>query len=78
MATPVSVWGIDIGQCALKALKLREVDGQLQAEAFDIIEYPQILSQPSDEGPHRRSSDPAQRLLRRRAHPPVSIVQLHQ
>ncbi|HAU38085.1 MAG TPA: hypothetical protein DCX07_10270 [Phycisphaerales bacterium] len=46
MATPKSVWGIDIGQCALKALKLREVNGQLQVEAFDIIEHPKILSQP--------------------------------
>lgn len=46
MAALKTVWGIDIGQCALKALKLREVDGQLQAEAFDIIEHPKILSQP--------------------------------
>ncbi|RPI64519.1 MAG: type IV pilus assembly protein PilM [Planctomycetaceae bacterium] len=46
MATPKSVWGIDIGQCALKALKLRNIDGQLQVEAFDIIEHPRILSQP--------------------------------
>ncbi len=46
MAAPKSVWGIDIGQCALKALKLREVDGQLEAEAFEIIEHPQLLSEP--------------------------------
>ncbi|HOF17338.1 MAG TPA: type IV pilus assembly protein PilM [Phycisphaerae bacterium] len=46
MATLKSVWGIDIGQCALKALKLREVNGELQVEAFDIIEHPKILSQP--------------------------------
>ena len=51
MATLKTVWGIDIGQCALKALKLREVDGQLQAEAFDIIEYPKILSQPDADRP---------------------------
>ncbi|KKM27575.1 hypothetical protein LCGC14_1573370, partial [marine sediment metagenome] len=32
-------------QCALKALKLRNIDGQLRAEAFDIIEHPKIISQ---------------------------------
>jgi type IV pilus assembly protein PilM len=46
MASGKSVWGIDIGQCALKALKLRETNGEVQAEAFDIIEHPRILSQP--------------------------------
>ena len=46
MATPKSVWGIDIGQVALKAIKLRDLDGQLQVEAFDIIEHPKILSEP--------------------------------
>ena len=46
MAAPRSVWGIDIGQCALKALKLIEHDGQLQAEAFEIIEHTKVLSQP--------------------------------
>jgi len=46
MAKVTTVWGIDIGQCALKAIKLREVDGELQVEAFDIIEHSQILSGP--------------------------------
>ncbi|MCJ7544666.1 MAG: type IV pilus assembly protein PilM [Phycisphaerae bacterium] len=46
MATVNSVWGIDIGQCALKALKLRDADGVLQVEALDIIEHAQILSEP--------------------------------
>lgn len=46
MATVNSVWGIDIGQCALKALKLRDVDGVLQVEALDILEHAQILSEP--------------------------------
>ncbi|MGB2823816.1 MAG: type IV pilus assembly protein PilM, partial [Phycisphaerae bacterium] len=46
MARPTTVWGIEIGQCALKALKLREVEGILQVEAFDVIEHPMILSQP--------------------------------
>ena len=46
MAAPKSVWGIDIGQCALKALKLRSINEELQLEAFDYIEHPKILSQP--------------------------------
>src|SRR3954451_13627834 len=40
------VWGIDLGQCALKALRLQEIDGQLTATAFDYVEYPKILNQP--------------------------------
>ena len=42
------VWAIDIGQAALKALKLIPGDDpeKLYAEAFDFIEYPKILSQP--------------------------------
>ncbi len=49
-----AVWGIDIGQCALKALRCRVHDDgdKILAEAFDYIEYPKILSQPG--------SDPAQ------------------
>ncbi|MFA5810665.1 MAG: type IV pilus assembly protein PilM, partial [Thermoleophilia bacterium] len=49
-----AVWGIDIGQCALKALRCRahEDDTKVVAEAFDYIEYPKVLSQPG--------SDPAE------------------
>ncbi|HUU58721.1 MAG TPA: type IV pilus assembly protein PilM [Phycisphaerae bacterium] len=46
MATAKAVWGVDIGQCALKALKLTGLEGEVQVEAFDIIEHPKILSQP--------------------------------
>jgi len=46
MAKKQGVWGIDIGQCALKAMYCTMEDGQLVAEAFDYIEYPKILSQP--------------------------------
>ncbi len=47
MASSNAVWGIDIGQCALKALKLRPAeDGKVEAVAFDVIEHPKILSQP--------------------------------
>src|SRR5262249_32839760 len=35
-----------LGQCALKALRLEEADGQVTATAFDYVEYPKILSQP--------------------------------
>ena len=48
MARSDAVWGIDIGQCALKALRLRphEEESRVTADAFDYIEYPKILSQP--------------------------------
>ena len=48
MAKSGAVWGIDIGQCAIKALRcVPGGDGQgLVADAFDYIEYPKILSQP--------------------------------
>src|SRR3954453_4958690 len=42
----VGVWGIDLGQSALKALRLESVDGNVTATAFDYIEHPKILSQP--------------------------------
>lgn len=42
-------WGIDIGQCAIKALRCTLEDGQVVADAFDYIEYPKILSQPEAE-----------------------------
>ena len=47
MATPLpGVWGIDLGQCGLKALRLQMVDGAVKATAFDYIEHAKILSQP--------------------------------
>ena len=47
MAAPKpGVWGIDLGQCALKAIRLENADGQVTATAFDYIEHPKILSQP--------------------------------
>ena len=52
MAKSDAVWGIDIGQCALKALKCRsheKDDDRIVIEAFDYIEYPKILSQPEAE-----------------------------
>ena len=49
MAKNGAVWGIDVGQCALKALRCRpheKDDNRLVVEAFDYIEYPKILTQP--------------------------------
>ena len=47
MASTAAVWGIDIGQCAFKALRCKIGDDkQLVADAIDYIEYPKILSQP--------------------------------
>ncbi|MEZ6065977.1 MAG: type IV pilus assembly protein PilM [Planctomycetaceae bacterium] len=46
--TSKAVWGIDIGQYALKAIKIRYLEGagQVAAVAFDYIPFPKILSQP--------------------------------
>ena len=48
MARSDAVWAIDVGQCALKALRCRAhaQPDRIIAEAFDYIEYPKILSQP--------------------------------
>ncbi len=47
MATQPGVWGIDLGQCALKALRVEAGgDGQTTATAFDYVEHAKILSQP--------------------------------
>ena len=48
MARSPYVWGIDIGKCALKAIRCR-ASGEptkIIADAFDYVEYPMILSQP--------------------------------
>ena len=52
MAKSSGVWGIDIGQCALKALRCTpraDDPSQIVADAFDYIEYSKILSQPEAE-----------------------------
>src|SRR6187402_3573058 len=51
MAKTIGVWGIDIGRCALKALRCR-VDGDaIVADGFDYIEYPKLLTQPEADAP---------------------------
>ena len=48
MATPRSAWGIDIGNRALKAIKLvREGDG-IRVDEFEIIEHETVLSNAGD------------------------------
>lgn len=44
MAGEKSVWGIDVGQCALKALKLQLVGDEVEAVAFDIVEHAKPLN----------------------------------
>lgn len=48
MADNQSVWGIEIGQAGLKAIRLRYADtaGQVLATAFDYVPHPKLLSQP--------------------------------
>ncbi len=48
MAENRSVWGIEIGQYALKAIRLQyaESSDQAVAVAFDYVPFPKILSQP--------------------------------
>jgi type IV pilus assembly protein PilM len=48
MASGSYVWGIDIGKCALKALRCRTSGDprKLEAVECEYIEYPMILSQP--------------------------------
>jgi len=49
MANPRSAWGIDIGNRALKAIKLvRDGNGQLRVDDFDVIEHETPLSNAGD------------------------------
>src|SRR3954463_12376136 len=64
MAKPIGVWGIDIGQCALKALRLEVIDGVATATAFDYIEHPKILSQP-DADPDALTREALEKFLSR-------------
>ena len=61
-----SVWGIDIGQCALKAMRCRAHDDsdKVTVDAFDYIEYPKILSQP-DANPAELIADALKQFLSR-------------
>jgi type IV pilus assembly protein PilM len=59
-----AVWGIDLGQSALKAMRLEMKDGLVAATAFDYIEHPKILSQP-DADPDELSREALNQFLSR-------------
>jgi type IV pilus assembly protein PilM len=46
MAGIQAVWGIDLGRCALKTIKLRATDDKIELVAHDYIEHARILTQP--------------------------------
>lgn len=48
MASPRFAWGIDIGNGALKAVKLAREGGQLKVIDFEYIEHEQVLSNAGD------------------------------
>jgi type IV pilus assembly protein PilM len=66
MARSGAVWGIDVGQCALKALRCRATaaDDKIEGDAFDYIEYPKLLSQP-DANPGELIRDALKQFLSR-------------
>src|SRR5713226_804725 len=64
MAIQPGVWGIDSGQCALKALRLELIDGKVTATAFDYVEHPKILSQP-DADPDQLTREALEKFLSR-------------
>jgi type IV pilus assembly protein PilM len=51
MAKAMAAWGIDIGQCAMKAIKLVDYGDEIEVEDFAVIEHPEILSQPDVDRP---------------------------
>jgi len=78
MAKSNAVWGIDIGQCALKALRCRphEKGDRIIADAFDYIEYPQILSQPGADADELVSDALSQFLSRNAVHADTVAISL--
>src|SRR5439155_4316876 len=64
MPVQPGVWGIDLGQCALKALRVELIDDQVTATAFDYVEHPKILSQP-DADPDQLTREALEKFLSR-------------
>lgn len=66
MAKTTAVWGIDIGQCALKALRCSvAADGEtIVVDKYDYIEYPKMLSQ-ADAEPEELVRDALEQFLSR-------------
>jgi type IV pilus assembly protein PilM len=61
---PLGIWGIDLGQCALKALRLEAGENGVVATAFDYVEHPKILSQP-DADPDQLTREALEKFLSR-------------
>ena len=66
MAKSNAVWGIDIGQCSLKALRCTLGPGgdSIVADKYDYIEYPKILSQ-ADADPEELVREAIEQFLSR-------------
>ncbi|WP_193788996.1 type IV pilus assembly protein PilM, partial [Zavarzinella formosa] len=64
MAVNPGFWGIDIGQCALKAIRLEMIGGVVTTTAFDYVEHPKILSQP-DANPDELTREALEKFLER-------------
>lgn len=45
MAAKQPVWGIDVGQCSLKAIKLQAAGDGVEMVTCDVVEHPSILSE---------------------------------
>ena len=58
------VWGVEIGQSALKGLRCHLDGDKVIADTFDFVEYPKILSQPEAE-PELLIADAMQQFLSR-------------
>lgn len=51
MASKLPVWGIDVGQCSLKAIKLQATDEGVEMLAADVVEHESIISQVESDAP---------------------------
>ncbi|MEQ1828986.1 MAG: pilus assembly protein PilM, partial [Pirellula sp.] len=58
------VWGLEIGQSALKGLRCHLEGDNVVADMFDFVEYPKILSQPEAE-PEALIADAMQQFMSR-------------
>src|ERR1700730_5374812 len=64
MPVQPGVWGIDLGQCALKAIRVENIEGRVTATAFDYVEHAKILSQP-DADPDQLTREALEKFLSR-------------
>ncbi len=65
MAGATAIWGIDLGRCSLKAIKLRPgADGKVDIVGQELIEHAKMLSQP-DTDRHEVVSSAIEKFLAR-------------